>query len=202
MGTKTEKLLHFVQPRLEDGELVLAMVSGSCDAKVDGDGVRSALLVATDRRVIALSKKLSGCTLDFICYDQVSSLEQGKNLMGHSLAFRALDHHVTLKWIVDLADLAEFAAFVKAKISASHDSALLVPESAGFGTGVPGTGISGLGAVFPGASDSAALAVHPLAVTNSSVDSSALHQLVVLRDSVGLTDDEFEATKAELIARH
>ena len=163
MGTKMERLLQFAQPRLEDGEYVRATVSGSCDAKVDGDGVRTALLVATDRRVIVLSKKLSGCTLTSVRYDEVSSLEQGKNLMGHSLAFRGHDHNVTLKWIVDLADLAEFAAFVKSQIS-----------------GCRGT-----------SADPSAIA-----------DQGALHQLDELRDSVGLTADEFESARAELLARN
>ena len=70
------------------------------ETKIMGsDSVRKGILAATDRRMVFFAKKVGGYDLESFPYGNISSLEQGKNMMGGLLKFFASGNTVSMKWI-------------------------------------------------------------------------------------------------------
>ena len=103
---------------MEPGECVRAAVMGAYETKVMGnDTVRNGILLATDRRVLFFAKKLTGFDLESFPYRNISSFDQAKSLMGHSVTFYASGNKVHVKWINTVPELAAFTSSVKAAMN-------------------------------------------------------------------------------------
>ena len=165
---KLDKLVDQARDHLEPGETIMAAVQGTYETKIMGnDTVRAGILIATDRRVVFYAKKLTGYELESFPYGNISSFEQGKNMMGHNITFYASGNRVHVKWIPTDANLAALTQQVKAAMNAKHSS---------------GTAPS-----------------QPVATQSDIL--VQLRQLGELRDAGILTQAEFDAKKAELLAR-
>ena len=105
---KLDKLVGQAREHLEQGEQVISAVLGTYEAKVLGqDSVRTGLLIATDRRLLFYAKKMGGYELESFPYSNISSFDQGKNMMGPNVTFFSSGNKVQVKWIKD-GDVSEF----------------------------------------------------------------------------------------------
>ena len=179
-GMTTErKLLDGARQHLEPGEQIVAAVPGSYETKIMGsDSVRSGILIATDRRVLFYAKKLTGYDLESYPYTSVSSIDQGKNMMGHKVTFYASGNKIEVKWIKDLKALERFMNTAKVNIHARTTA--LRPQA-------PTPPPLRLDAPSPSSSTESVMA--------------QLRGLGELRDAGILTEEEFSAKKAELLKR-
>jgi hypothetical protein len=119
--SKLDKLVDLARAHLEPGEAIRAAVLGTYETKIMGsDTVRAGILLATDRRVVFYAKKFTGYDLESFPYGNISSFEQGKNIMGHSITFYASGNRVHVKWIPTDNNLATLTDLVKAAMNASH----------------------------------------------------------------------------------
>jgi hypothetical protein len=165
---KLEKLTDQARDHLEPGEVIRAAVLGTYETKIMGsEAIRAGILLATDRRVVFYAKKLTGYDLESFPYGNISSFEQGKNMMGHNLTFYASGNRVHVKWIPTDVDLAKLTQEVKTAMNARHVTVQPAPQAAVAQPDVMGQ----------------------------------LKQLGELRDAGILTQSEFDAKKAELLAR-
>ncbi|MDA3032127.1 MAG: PH domain-containing protein [Actinomycetota bacterium] len=113
------KLLEGAEQHMEPGEQIVSNVPGTYETKIMGtDSVRSGLLIATDRRVVFYAKKLTGYDIESFPYTSISSIDQGKNMMGHKVTFYASGNKVDVKWITDLEKLQRFMDSAKSHIHA------------------------------------------------------------------------------------
>src|SRR5215207_7322140 len=95
-----KKLLDLAQQHLDPDEQILASVVGAYETNVLGSNtVRNGMFAATDRRVIFYSKRLTGYDFESFPYDNISSFEQGKGIMGHRVKFFASGNEAAVKWI-------------------------------------------------------------------------------------------------------
>jgi hypothetical protein len=67
-------------------------------------------MAATNRRVVFYAKKLGGYDFESFPYENISSVERGKNMMGKTVTLYASGNKVHLKWIQD----GDVDAFVRA----------------------------------------------------------------------------------------
>jgi len=122
--SKLDKLVDLARPHLESGEAIKAAVLGTYETKIMGsDTVRAGILLATDRRVVFYAKKFTGYDLESFPYGNISSFEQGKNMMGHNITFYASGNRVHVKWIPTDNNLAALTDLVKATMNTSHRAA-------------------------------------------------------------------------------
>jgi hypothetical protein len=83
-----KKLFELVQQHLDPDEPILASVVGAYETQILGSNtVRNGMFAATDRRVIFYAKKMVGYDFESFPYDNISSFEQSKGLMGHKVKF-------------------------------------------------------------------------------------------------------------------
>ena len=95
-----ERNLQHLQEHLDPEEVAEASVLGAYETKVMGrDTVRNGVLAATDRRIVFFAKKLAGYDFESIPYENISSFEMGKGMMGHSISFYAAGNSARMKWI-------------------------------------------------------------------------------------------------------
>lgn len=174
---KIDKLLKQAKPHLEPNEEVLAAVQGGYEASMLGsETVRTGVLIATQNRVVFYAKKLGGYDLESFIYRNISSFEQGKNMMGHNVTFFASGNKAHMKWIGDLSAMQEFVSTVKGHMGANAvaEPPPPAPEPA---------------APTPTGNDDRASVIE------------AIKQLGELHASGILSDDEFSSKKSELLAR-
>lgn len=94
------KLLKLVQQYLDPDEEILAHVYGAYETQVLGSKtVRNGLFAATDRRVVFYAKRMAGYDFESFPYENISSFEQGKGMMGHRVKFFASGNEAAVKWI-------------------------------------------------------------------------------------------------------
>jgi hypothetical protein len=129
-----DKLEQLVVEHLSAGEQVLLTIAGTYETKIMGsDTVRSGILAATDKRLVFFAKKMTGFDFESFPYENISSFERSKNLMGGSVRFVASGNTVSMKWIQDPA-LAEFAEYIHSRmgknssINLTNISAQSIPE--------------------------------------------------------------------------
>ena len=119
-------LIGQVQTHLEPGETTLATVSGQYE-KVKPNGekehIRSCVLLATDRRVVFYAKKVTGHDFETLAYSLVTSIVQGKNLLGNNVTVIAAGVRVEVKWIKDGKALGQFVEIVRSHMAANHGAA-------------------------------------------------------------------------------
>lgn len=164
---KLDKLTEQAKAHMEPGEAILGAVQGTYETKIMGsDSVRTGSLIATDRRLVFYAKKLGGYELESFPYGNISSFEQGKNMMGHNVTFFASGNKVHMKWIKTDKELALLTETVKAAMNSVRAPA--APSA-------------------PGASQPDVM--------------DQLKKLGELRDAGVLTLEEFDAKKADLLAR-
>lgn len=168
---KIDKLVGLATSHLEPGETILGAVQGSYETTLLGSkSARAGVLIATDRRVVFYAKKLTGFEMESFPYRNISSFEQGKNLMGHTITFFASGNRVDMKWILEGPDLSVLTRHVKAAMTAAS---------------APATAAS----------------APPSAISAPDAILAQLKLLGDLRDSGVVTHAEFEAKKAEMLAR-
>lgn len=171
---KIDKLLEKAKPHLESNEDVLAAVQGQYETSILGtDSVRAGVLIATQNRIVFYAKKLGGYELESFVYGNISSFEQGKNMMGHNIKFFASGNKVAMKWISDLKDMEKFVSAVKQHMGANASSV----------------------------ADPAPVASTAPAADDRSGIIEAIKQLGELHSAGVLNDDEFANKKAELLAK-
>lgn len=209
---KIDKLLEQAQPHLYPGERVLAVIQGTYETKILGsDSVRNGILISSERRIVFYAKKLGGYDLESFDYSNVSSFEQSKNMMGHSISFYASGNKVSMKWINDLAAMAVFVDAVRPRLGGG-----LAPQ--GGGGPAPWT-MPQQPAPVPPMPQHAAPAPpmpqppasippipqqfqpSPGAVSGHDAVIDAIKKLGDLHSAGILTDAEFGSKKAELLAR-
>lgn len=128
---KLDKLVGLATSHLEPAETILGAVQGSYETTLLGSKTtRAGVLIATDRRVVFYAKKLTGFEMESFPYRNISSFEQGKNLMGHTITFFASGNRVDMKWILEGPDLSVLTRHVKAAMSASSTPAATTPPPA------------------------------------------------------------------------
>ena len=127
-------LLKKAQGHLDPGETVLASVGGFYETKRAGTKhSKNGALIATTQRLVFYAKKLGGYDMEIFPYRNISSIEFGKGLMGHKVAFFASGNDVTVKWISE-GDVPEFVRTVRARMEgqpvAAGDEAMPEPPRA------------------------------------------------------------------------
>ena len=114
---KIDRLLKRAREHFDLGEEAVASVLGVYEIKMlGGDTVRNGMLVATNRRLVFFAKKFGGFELEMFPYNNISSIEMGKNLLGHHISFFASGNKVKVKWIRQ-GNIQGFLKFVKSRIS-------------------------------------------------------------------------------------
>jgi Bacterial PH domain/Short C-terminal domain len=120
---KLDKLTEQAKAHLEPGEEIRGAIQGTYETKITGgDSVRTGSLIATDRRLVFYAKKLGGYELESFPYSNISSFEQGKNLMGHNVTFFASGNKIHMKWIKTDKELAQLTEVVKAAMSSADST--------------------------------------------------------------------------------
>jgi hypothetical protein len=129
---KLDKLVEKASEHLDDGEEVVSAVLGQYETERAGqDSVRKGVLVATDRRVVLYAKKLGGYELESFPYDNISSIEMGKQMvMGHSIKLFASGNEVRLKWIDKKQDVPVFISAVRGRMKGGIGSGTGAPAQA------------------------------------------------------------------------
>ena len=119
---KIDKLLERAKEHFDEGEQPLQTVLGAYETKIMGrDSVRNGILIATDHRLLFYAKKLTGYDIEAFPYANISSMEMGKNLMGHYISFFASGNSCKMKWISD-DDVRAFVDIVKTQMAATKSS--------------------------------------------------------------------------------
>ena len=125
---KIDRLLERAKEHLDEGEQPLQTILGSYETKIMGaDSVRKGIFVATDQRLIFYAKKLTGYDFESFPYANISSMEMGKNLMGHYISFFASGNSCKMKWISN-GDVRAFVDTVKTQTAAAKSSAAPASE--------------------------------------------------------------------------
>lgn len=180
---KIDKLLEQAKAHLNPGEQVAAAVQGTYEVRILGpDSVRTGVLIATDSRIVFYAKRLGGYDLESFLFGNVSSFEQSKGLMGHAISFFASGNKVSMKWINDAAAMQQFVNVVRASMQ---------PEGTSPRVNMPGRDVAQPVTSAP--------AAHSASDHASIID--AIARLGDLHQAGVLSQDEFSAKKAELLAR-
>ena len=114
---KLDKLLDGAQAHLDPTEEVQHAVAGLYATKLFGnDSARRGSLIATDRRLVFYAKKIGGHDLESFPYENISSIESGKNMLtGGHVSFFASGNSVKMTSIK--ADAMEpFVAYVRSRM--------------------------------------------------------------------------------------
>ena len=121
--SKLERLVKKAQAHLEPDEDLLVGVIGAYATKILGaNSTRNGIMVATDRRVVFYAKKLGGYELESFPYENISSFEQGKNLMGHNIKMFASGNEISMKWIQG-GDIDRLMGEVKQRLGKRNETA-------------------------------------------------------------------------------
>lgn len=127
---KIDKLIKYAESHLEADEQVLKSVMGAYETKIlGGDSVRNGVFMATNRRLVFYAKKLTGYDMEVFPYSTISSIEMGKNLMGHYISFFASGNITSMKWI-NTGNVPGFVEEVKARIG-KKEAPIESPDIAG-----------------------------------------------------------------------
>lgn len=111
-----DKNLKHLQEHLDPGEVVEASVLGAYETKIMGkDSVRNGVFAATNKRVVFFAKKLTGYDLESFPYENISSFEMGKGMMGHIIVFHASGNSGKMKWI-NKGDIPQLVQLVRSRV--------------------------------------------------------------------------------------
>lgn len=88
VSRKLKKLIEQSKEHLDQDEEILHSVLGVYETKILGsESVRNGTFLATNKRLVFFEKKLGGFDLESFPYENISSFEASKGLMGHSISF-------------------------------------------------------------------------------------------------------------------
>lgn len=111
-----KKNLEQVKQHLQDGEEIKHSIFGTYECKLMGnDTVRNGVFVATNSRMVFFAKKLMGYDLETFPFENISSFEKSKGMMGHSISFFASGNKASMKWI-NKGDIDQFTDYVNSMI--------------------------------------------------------------------------------------
>ena len=117
MSKKNERLLDQLTAQLDPDEQMLSTVFGTYSTgrvHTDHDGV----FAATDKRLVFHSEKPP--RTEVFPYGDISSVELGKNFMGHHISFYASGDKVSMKWIQNQEEaVTEFVDTARSRIAGS-----------------------------------------------------------------------------------
>lgn len=114
--SKLDKYTRLAKEHLDQDEKVIYTVLGAYESKIlKNDTLRNGVFLATDRRVVFYGKRTFGYDLEFFPYENISSIEMGKSLMGKSVSFFTSGNKVSMKWI-NHGDVKEFFEHVRNRI--------------------------------------------------------------------------------------
>ena len=117
MSNKNERLLDQLTAQLDPDEQMLSTVFGTYSTgrlHTDHDGV----FAATDKRLVFHSEKPP--RTEVFPYGDISSVESGKNFMGHHISFYASGDKVSMKWIQNQEQaVTEFLDTARSRIAGS-----------------------------------------------------------------------------------
>lgn len=121
--SKLDKILESAKKHFESGEEPIVAVMGAYETKILGkDSVRNGVFVATNKRLVFYGPKMfGGYEMEVFPYSNISSIEMGKGLMGHSITFFASGNKATMKWI-NQGDVQAFIQEVKSRIGKRSDT--------------------------------------------------------------------------------
>lgn len=117
-----KKNLRLVKEHLNEGETIQASVYGEYEKEVMGNEVpKSGILVATEKRVVFFGKRMFGHDMESFLFSNISSIENSKGFMGHSVTIHASGNKVNMKWI-NSGDVNQFAKYVNDKLNSANES--------------------------------------------------------------------------------
>lgn len=118
---KLDRLKEKAKEHLDPDEKVVQGIMGSYEMKRMGhDSVRTGVFLATNKRLVFYAKKLTGYDLEVFPYSTISSIEMGKNIMGHKVKFFASGNQASMKWIKE-GDVQKFIEEVKGRIGKKEE---------------------------------------------------------------------------------
>jgi hypothetical protein len=128
--SKFEKLVVEAKTHLEAGEEVEFSVFGAYESKIMGkDTVRNGVFLATSKRIVFFGKKMFGYDLEVFPYSNISSIEMGKGMMGHTISFFSSGNAVKMKWI-NSGDIPGFVNHVKGQLGKKSEGSSTVVQQA------------------------------------------------------------------------
>lgn len=110
--SKADRLLEEIRSHLDPGEHIVAGVMGTFEGK---QFHMAGTMVATERRVVFFSTKLTGFDIESFPYERISSFEQGKNMV-------ASGNTAEPKWIHRDSDMDGFVAYVRTAMAKKPDA--------------------------------------------------------------------------------
>ncbi len=117
-----KKNLEELKNHIQQDEEIESHIFGTYETKILGkESVRNGVLVATGKRIIFYAKKMFGYDMEVFPYSNISSIEVGKELMGHKISFFASGNKVTVKWI-NSKNIMEFVSIVRDRIGKKEQS--------------------------------------------------------------------------------
>jgi Bacterial PH domain/Short C-terminal domain len=119
---KLEKLVKLAQEHLDQDEQIIASVLGAYESKIMGrDTVRNGVFLATDKRILFYGKKMMGYDLEVFPYENISSFEIGKGILGRSISFFASGNKVKMKWI-NQGEVDKFIEYVRENVGKKSET--------------------------------------------------------------------------------
>lgn len=174
------KLFKLVQEHLDPDEPILASVVGAYETQILGSNtVRNGMFAATDRRVIFYAKKMVGYDFESFPYDNISSFEQSKGLMGHKVKFFASGNEAAVKWI-NQGEVDDLVREVRSRMRGGTSAA--VPVAPPMPDPIPTTA--------PSRSDPPNPVADPV---------EEIRRYAALRDDGIITEEEFQEKKRQLL---
>lgn len=115
--SKEMELYKQAKEHFEPDEERVQHVFGAYECKILGkNSARNGIMIATNKRLVFYAKKLGGYDLEVFPYENISSIESGKSLMGHTVTFYSSGNKVSMKWIRDKERAIDFIKQVKSRI--------------------------------------------------------------------------------------
>ncbi len=126
---KIDRLISKAQEHLDPNEKIISVLMGAYEAEIFGsNSVRNGIFIATNQRLVFYAKKLTGYDLEDFPFSNISSIESGKNLMGHTISFYASGNKVKMKWI-SVGEVPKFMDYVRSNIGKQPSNVIQQNES-------------------------------------------------------------------------
>ena len=115
------KNLDELRKYFEPGENNECTIGGAYEIKMFGnDSIRSGILSATNKRVIFYGKKLGGYDMEVFPYENISSIEASKGILGYTVSLFASGNIVKMK-LINSGDVNKFISLVRSRIGKKQD---------------------------------------------------------------------------------
>ncbi|MTI82626.1 MAG: hypothetical protein FH756_01745 [Firmicutes bacterium] len=120
---KLDKTLETAKQHLEADEEVLCAVMGAYETKLMGkDTTKNGAFIATNKRLVFFGPKMfKNYDMEVFPYENISSIEMGKGMMGHKLTFFASGNKASMKWIQQ-GDIQKLIETVKSNMGKKEEN--------------------------------------------------------------------------------